>query len=66
MLRYGLPSSTIYLSEGLVYHFGEAYPPVLEGDEIPRTDGISHHSVRESGSGKRADTYCSVFCFGRV
>ena len=29
------------------------------------SDGISHHSVRESGSGKRADTYCSVFCSGR-
>lgn len=20
-----------------MYHFGEAYPPVLEGDEMPRT-----------------------------
>ena len=49
-----------------MYHFGEAYPPVLERDEMLRTDNISHHSVRESGSGKRADTYCSVFCFGRV
>jgi hypothetical protein len=48
-----------------VYHFGEAYPPVLERDEMLRTDNISHHSVRESGSGKRADTYCSVFCSGR-
>ena len=43
-----------------------ASPPVLERDEMPRTDSISHHSVRESGLGKRADTYCSVFCFGRV
>jgi hypothetical protein len=30
-----------------VYLFGEAYPPVLDRDEMPRTDSISHHSVRE-------------------
>ena len=24
-------------AKGLVYHFGEAYPPVLERDEMPRT-----------------------------